>query len=169
MKRGTVAIVLLGLFLFTGLLISCGGGGGGGGGAAPAPLAAPAFNLTGTWHMTETVTGSNCTPAPASGTTIPWTANVTQASGSNTVFVKDTRSLSSDPAAAMTLSGTNLTYSGSRYNEDPVGCDLGMTASYAVTMATATSFSNGSGTLTCSWSPPSAGSCTVSTTIIGHQ
>jgi hypothetical protein len=126
----------------------------------------PAFNLTGTWHMTETVTGSNCT-VPPSGS-LPWDANVTQASGSNTVSVRDTRSALSDPAALMTLSGKNLTYSGNRYNEDPTDCDVGMTASYVVTMATATSFSGGSGTLTCKWSNPT-GSCTINTTISGHQ
>jgi len=161
MKRGTVAIMLLALFLFTGLLVSCGGGGGGSSAPPPSP---PAFNLTGFWTMTETITGSNCIPAPSG--TLPWTANVTQASGSNTVYVTDTRS--SGPAAAMTLSGTSLTYSGERYNEAPSDCDI-MTASYVVTMATATSFSNGSGTLTCSWATPTPGSCSISTTISGHK
>jgi hypothetical protein len=159
MKRGTVSIVMMVLLLSTGILISCGGGG-----SAPAQLSPPTFNLTGFWSMTETITGSNCTPAPSG--TLPWTANVTQASGSNTVNVLDTRS--SGPAAAMTLSGSSLTYSGQRYNEVPSECDT-MTASYVVTMATATSFSNGSGTLTCIWATPTPGSCSINTTISGHK
>lgn len=157
MKRGMVAIVMMVLLLFTSLLVSCGGGGGS---SAPPP-AAPAFNLTGFWSMTETITGSNCVPAPTG--TIIWNANVTQASGSNTVLITDTRPGATQ--AAMTLSGTQLTYNGSRYNEAPGDCDS-MTASYVVTMSTATSFSGGSGTLRCIWV---GGSCTINTTISGSQ
>jgi len=158
MKRWGVMLCVL--VAAAGLLAACGGGGGGGGAA---PLTTPTYNLTGYWTMNETVTSTDCTPAPSG--TLTWYANVTQASGSNTVYVKDTRALASDPAAAMTMSGSALTYSGQRYNEDQSGCDS-MTASYVISLSTATSFSNGSGTLHCNWS---GGSCYINTTISGHQ
>ena len=156
MKRCFLFVVLI----CGDILFACGGGGGGG--TPVQQLSPPAFNLTGNWTMTETITGSNCQSNPQG--TYPWSATVTQANGSNTVYITDTRPNAT--TSAMTLSGKTLTYSVSRYNEDPADC-ASMTASYVVTMTTATSFSNGSGTVTCNII--GGGSCNVSTSISGHQ
>jgi len=161
-KEGMVMKVRIGVaclvvLLAAGSLYSCGGGGGGGN--AP-PLTAPTYNVTGTWSIVETITGSNCTPPPSG--TFPWFANATQVSGSNTVYVKDSRALA-DPPAAMTMSGSTITYSGERYNENQVSCDVGMTATYTLNLSSANAFT-GSGVIGCQYP---GGSCSVNTSIVG--
>lgn len=146
------------LMVLTIALVGCGGGGGGSG----VTLQPPAYNVTGFWTITETRTSHNCPTTPP--LSLNWNANATQATGSNTVYVKDTRAGASDPAAAMTMSGNSLTFSGDRYNEAPADCDS-MTASYSLTLSSATAFT-GSGTVVCHWT---GGSCSIGTSLSGHQ
>lgn len=136
MKRliglGLVVVSVISLF-------SCGGGGGGGGSA---PLSPPAYNLTGTWTVSEIV-GFN-TAGISNGTNIGYTLIANQAAGNNTVVIRDTRALIGDTENA-TLSGTAFTYSGPRYPE--FGCS-NMAAAYNLTATSATRLS-GTGRATC--------------------
>ncbi len=138
-------------------LFSCSGGGG----DSTPPPEPPTYNVTGRWAITETITnhtGGDCTGAPSS---IYWSAEMTQAQGSNTVSIRDLRASS---AVNATMSGSKVTYSGDRYPEPQ--CDT-MTASYTANLSDASHFT-GTGNLTCNYNS-SGGYCSVSTSLTGYK
>ena len=149
-----IGVACLVVLLAAGSLISCGGGGGGGG----APLLPPAYNMTGRWSV-DMVTGAGSCPV-ASNTHWPFQVDVIHASGSNTVYILDTRDVGGTPGQA-TLSGNTMSYSGGVY---PEGACTDATASIVVTVTSSTHFS-GSGTYNCL----SGGGCAVSVSYTGNK
>jgi len=80
MKRSSVVVTSIGLLILSIAVVmsNCGGGGGGGGGPTLQP---PAYNLTGNWQETQTVSQTDSCGLP--GLNHQWT--MSQQSGSNTV------------------------------------------------------------------------------------
>jgi hypothetical protein len=139
----TVLRTVVAALLAVGILsaISCGGGGGG----DSAPLAPPTLtNLAGArFNTVDTATAGGSCSAPV-GTQDAWILHIVGQSG-NTITFYDERAGSSN-AVNGTMSGLNVTYSGSRYAVQ--GCS-DMSASYNVNMNSAGTSFTGSGTVTC--------------------
>ena len=103
MKRSSVVVTSIGLLILSIAVVmsNCGGGGGGGG----PTLQPPAYNLTGNWQETQTVSQTDSCGLP--GLNHQWT--MSQQSGSNTVTLGP---LGQPATINMTMSGNTLTFSG---------------------------------------------------------
>ena len=144
MKRSSVVVTGLALLLLciTVVLSNCGGGGGGG----SQPLQPPAYNLSGNWQETQTLSQQNGCGATGPNY-VQW--SMSQQSGSNTVTI----TIQSGSVSA-TMSGNNLTYSGPLDVGDPnVSCNQSLVVTF-----TSSTHGSGSNTAKCTYT---GGSCTT--------
>jgi hypothetical protein len=150
MRVAKFVVSSLVLMAFALVLVNCGGGGG-----DSAPLQPPTYNVSGMWNITYYVTSSNCSGSPSGY--LYRTYYITQAAGSYTLYIRDSRSSESQPG---TISASTVSYSGPMYSE--FGCS-NMTGAFNVTLGDGTHFS-GSGHVTCNDAP----ACTTNVTMTGY-
>ncbi len=127
--------------LLVSVLLACGGGGNGSG-TSGQQLQPPAFNVSGVWNPTETVTRPNSCMAGYSFT-YAWTFY--QQQDSNTVKIHDSRMNLGTDSVQATMSGSVMTYSGPIISS--FGC-VNAKADYTFNFSDARHFT-GTGTLTC--------------------
>ena len=157
-SKGFILLMVI-LPLTAAILTGCGGGGGGGGSA---PLLPAAYNVNGTWNVTETASAQTVCDKVivASGTPDLYQLQVVHTGLQNNLTVHDTRSQGLPQPAS--ISDKTISYSGSRFDPWGTNCPGGLIESAMVTLSTASNFS-GTGAITC----PNV--CTVPTTIVGTR
>ncbi len=146
MKRIIFLLVLLTSFF----VFACGGGSSSGG------LQAPAYNMSGTWSVTET-SGTNTCYDPV-GVVDTYTITAAQAQGSNSISMTN---ISTAETVTVTMSGTSITYSG---QGPSTGC-TNLSESWKFTADLASSIS-GTVNWTCQYT---GGSCTGTDTVIATK